>query len=243
MGRRYATGIFAVLAFALLTAGADDFWVKKEWKQWTPAECKKLLEDSPWTKRILIENETNANRLPSAANGANVDTALNKDAGEVNYLVQIRSAEPIREALIRERQIDQHYDTMTDSDKKAFDSQTDQLYKDQEDAIIVHVKYYGNRDSLNADLEKSWKSLPADTVPADVILISSNGTKATPTSYVADPNGENGFQVSFPRSGFADGLKSFKLQIPHPALGDFGGQKKMVEFRLDKMTFQGKPAF
>jgi len=249
MRRRYAAGILAVFGLAVLTASADDFWVKKDWKQWSPQECKKLLEDSPWSHRKLIENESNVSRLPSAgaqgtgAGASTADTAQNKDTGEVNYIVQMRSAAPIREALIRQAQIDRQYDKMTDADKKAFDAQMDKLYSVNDDTIAVHIRYYANRDSLGADLEKSWKSLPADTVPADVVLISSNGTKVTPRTYVADPAGKDEFDLTFPRSAFAQGLKSFKLQIPHPALGDFGASKVMVEFKLDKMTFEGKPAF
>src|SRR5579863_501134 len=82
MRRRCATGILAVFALAVLSASADDFWVKKDWKQWSAADCKKLLESSPWTVRKMVENESNVNRLPSAANGANADTAQNRDAGE-----------------------------------------------------------------------------------------------------------------------------------------------------------------
>jgi hypothetical protein len=249
MRRRYASGILAVFALAVLTATADDFWVKKDWKTWTAADCKKLLEDSPWAHRKMVENETNVSRLPSAgaqgtgAAASQADTAQNKDTGEINYVVQMRSAAPIREALIRMAQIDRQYDKMSDADKKAFDAQMEKLYGVKDDTIAVHIRYYANRDSLGSDLEKSWKSLPADTVPADMILISSNGTKVTPLTFVADPDGKTEFDMTFPRSAFAQGLKSFKLQIPNPALGDFGASKIMVEFKLDKMTFDGKPAF
>jgi len=249
MRRRYAAGILAVFALAVLTVSADDFWVKKDWKTWTAADCKKLLEDSPWAHRKLLENESNVNRLPSAGNAGvgaapgQADTAQNKDTGEVNYVVQMRSAPPIHQALIRLAQIDKQYDKMSDADKKAFDAQMDALYKVSDDTIVVHVRYYANRDSLGADLEKSWKSLPADTVPSDMALISSNGTKVTPLTFVADKDGKAEFDMTFPRKAFSDGLKSFKLQIPHPTLGDFGAQKVTVEFKLDKMTFNGKPAF
>jgi hypothetical protein len=217
--------------------------VKKDWKQWTAADCKKLLESSPWAVRKMVENESNVNRLPSAANGANADTALNRDAGEVNYVVQIRSAVPMREALIRQQQIDKQYDRMSDADKKAFDAQMDQLFSGHDDKVIVHVKYSGTRDQLASDISKSWKSIPKDTVPADMMLISSNGSRATPLTFVADPTGGDEFEMTFPRSALGEGFKSFKLQIPHPALGDFGASKVMVEFKLDKMTFEGKPAF
>ena len=197
----------------------------------------------------MMENETNVTRLPSAgtagvgASPGQADTAQNKDTGEVNYVVQIRSAAPIHEALIRQAQIDKQYDKMSDADKKAFDTQMDALYKVNDDTIAVHVRYYANRDTLGSDLEKSWKSLPSDTVPVDMALISANGTKVTPLTFVADRDGKTEFDMTFPRKAFADGLKSFKLQIPHPALGDFGASKVFVEFKLDKMAFEGKPAF
>jgi hypothetical protein len=240
---RYAFAILAVLSLTVLTTIADDFWVKKDWKQWTSTDCKKLLETSPWTVRKLVENESNVNRLPSAANGANADTAMNKDTGEVNYIVQVRSAAPIRRALIREQQIEKQYDKMTDAGKKEFDEQMNQLYSDRNDVIILHVKYSGTREQLNIDISKSWKSIPADTVPADMTLIASNGSRATPIIFSADPDGGDGFLLTYPRSMLGEGFKSFKLQIPHPALGDFGASKVYVEFKLDKMTFEGKPAF
>jgi hypothetical protein len=242
MRRRYAAGIFAVFALAVLAVRADDFWVKKDWKQWTAAECKKLLESSPWATRKMVENESNVNRLPGAANGANADVAMNKDAGEVNYIVQIRSAAPIREALIRVQQIDRQYDKLTDADKKAFDAQMEQLFGGHQDSVILHVAYSATRDMLAADLEKSWKSIPADTVPEGMILITSSGSKVTPMTFVADAQGADGFQLTFSRSSLSQGLKSFKLQIPHPALGDFGASKAYVEFKLDKMMFEGKQA-
>jgi hypothetical protein len=243
MRLRHASAILGVLILALLTAVADDFWVKKDWKQWTASDCKKLLESSPWVVRKLVENESNVNRLPSAANGANADTALNKDAGEVNYIVQIRSAAPVRRALIREQQIAHQYDTMTEAAKKDFDGQMDQIYNGRQDVIILHVKYSATRDQLAIDISKSWKSIPADTVPADMNLLASNGSKATPVVFSADPDGGDGFLLTYPRNMLGEGFKSFKLQIPHPALGDFGASKVFVEFKLDKMTFEGKPAF
>jgi hypothetical protein len=243
MQRRFALGILSVLFLAVLAVSADDFWVKKDWKQWTDADCKKLLEASPWTVRKMVENESNVNRLPGAANGANADVAQNKDAGEVNYIVQDRSAAPIRLALIREQQIQKQYDKMTDAAKKEFDGQMDQLYSNRQDVIILHVKYSGTRDQLSIDISKAWKSIPTDTVPADMNLLASNGSKATPLIFSADPDGGDGFLLTYPRSGLGEGFKSFKLQIPHPSLGDFGASKVLVEFKLDKMTFEGKPAF
>jgi hypothetical protein len=246
MQRRFAAGILAVFALAVLTAGADDFWVKKDWKTWTAADCKKLMEDSPWAKRVLHENESDVSHIPSATQGASVDKSaagLNQGAGEINYVVQIRSAEPMRHAVIRQQQIDKGYDKMSDADKKAFDAQMEQLYNRPGDPIMIHVKYYGNRPQLTTFLNNAWDSLPADTIPADLVLLPAGGGKVIPLTFMEDASGGPEFDVTFPRTALAQGLKSFKLQIPNPAMGDFGASKVIAEFKTDKMAVEGKAAF
>src|ERR1700684_3501635 len=112
MRLRHATSILVFLTLAVLAAGADDFWLKKDWKEWTPAECKKMLEDSPWTKKVLVENMPVRSRLPDAPNvtdGLNPGQAKyanDDDAGEIRYIIQLPSAAPIRQAQIRLHQID-----------------------------------------------------------------------------------------------------------------------------------------
>jgi hypothetical protein len=246
MRRRYSAGILAVFALAVLTAGADDFWVKKDWKTWTAADCKKLLEDSPWTKKVLKENSTDVTHVPSAAQGATIDKSaagLNQGAGEINYVVQVRSAEPMRHALIRQQQIDKGYDKMSDADKKAFDAQMEQLYNPPGDPIVIHVRYYANRPQLTVFLNNAWDSLPADTVPVDLVLLPAGGGKVIPLTYLQAAGGEPEFDITFPRTALAPGIKSFKLQIPNPAMGDFGSSKVIAEFKTDKMTVDGKTAF
>jgi hypothetical protein len=237
----------AIFALAVLTAAAaDDFWLHKDWKTWTVADCKKILEESPWAKRVLKENETDVGHVPSAAQGATIDKSaagLNQGAGEINYVVQIRSAEPVRHALIRQQQIEKGYDKMSDADKKTFDAQMEQQYNPPGDPIMIHVRYYGNRPQLTTFLNNAWDSLPADTVPADMVLLPAGGGKVIPTTFVEDASGGPEFDITFPRSAMAAGIKSFKLQIPNPAMGDFGSSKVMAEFKTDKMSVDGKPAF
>ena len=241
--------IFATIVLTVLTAWADDFWIKKNWKQWTAAECTKLLEDSPWAKRVLVENEVVRSRLPDAPNvtdGLNpgqAKYAADDDAGEISYIVQILSSPPIRQALIRQTQINRQYDKMNDADRKAFDTQIQTQFPLSTDVVALRVRYTADREPLGTDLAKWWKGLPPKTVPADIILITSNGVKVAPLSYAADSMGGGDFDLTFPRSVFEVGLKFFKLQIPSPKLGDYGAKKALAEFKLDKMVFEGKPAF
>jgi hypothetical protein len=246
MRTRHAVSFIVVFALAVLAAGADDFWIHKDWKTWTAADCKKLLEDSPWTKKVLKENASDVTHVPSAAQGATVDKAaagLNQGAGEIDYVVQIRSAEPMRHALIRQQQIDKGYDKMSDADKKAFDAQMEQIYNPPDDPIVIHVRYYANRPQLTALLDNAWSSRPGDAVPADLVLLPAGGGKIVPLTYLLDQSGLPEFDVTFPRNALEPKVKSFKIQIPTPPLGDFGASKTTAEFKTDKMSVDGKQPF
>jgi hypothetical protein len=83
--------LIAILALATLTANASDFWLTKDWHQWTKDECTTILNDSPWTRV------------------------------EGNYTAQLRSSLPIREAVVRQLEIAQQYDQKTAAQQKAFD--------------------------------------------------------------------------------------------------------------------------
>ena len=58
--------VFLCLA-GLFVAGVclgEDFWIKKEYMQWSDEEIKKLMTDSPWAKDVTVS-------APPAALGGN----------------------------------------------------------------------------------------------------------------------------------------------------------------------------
>ena len=48
MSRRCISAVLAVAILAALTVDASDFWISKDWKQWSKGECESLLANSPW---------------------------------------------------------------------------------------------------------------------------------------------------------------------------------------------------
>src|SRR5437867_12505383 len=55
--RRDMRRILFLCFSGLLAAGAalaEDFWVNKEYMQWSDAEVKKLMTNSPWAKEITL---------------------------------------------------------------------------------------------------------------------------------------------------------------------------------------------
>ncbi|HET9401602.1 MAG TPA: hypothetical protein VFO34_11700 [Candidatus Acidoferrales bacterium] len=242
MRRRQLILLIGILGFATLAAKADDFWAKKDSTQWSKDECRKLLTDSPWAKRAIVENNNSNTSMPSASRDAGSSGGANYGTGEIDYRVQLRSAAPVHQALIRQRQLDANYDAMSAADKKAFDAKTDAMFTDiTDDVVAVHVNYSANRDELANVIAQTWRNVGEGTVPADLCIIGDGNKKVTAVKYAASPDSSE-FDALFPRSAVG-GAKSIKIQIPSPPIGDFGGKLVNIEFKLDKMTFNGKPSF
>jgi hypothetical protein len=235
---------------AVLTARADDFWVNKDWKTWSKAECKKMLEDSPWAKRFLIENNNSNAQLPNV-NGTDRPTSgfNNAGTGEVAYYIQLLSAAPVREAFVRQQQIEQKYDKMSNVGKNAFDAKIEQQMKSTKgDVIAIRVVIEANKPDLGEAVTDFWQSLPRNIVPANLYLITEKGTKVPPLTFSFVEGTETEFDVTFPRNAGGEPLiapeaKSMKVQFPNPAFGDFPEKTVAVEYRFDKMMWNGKLAF
>jgi hypothetical protein len=254
MKRLFAVGMLAFFGLAVAAYAADDWWVKKDWKEWTESDCKKILQDSPWAKRVLVEHENNAGHLPSASKDTGVSTdvmasAQNSGTGEINYFFQFRSAEPIRHAYMRQQQLQQNYAGMNADQKKAFDTKIEDLVKTPPpDVIALHVTFTANRTFLAEMVADTWKRMEPGKVPKDFYLITDKGVHVAPSSFSFTEGVENEFDITFPRTLngepiFGPGAKSIKIQFVNPAMGDFGADKKTFEFKLDKMMLDGKLVF
>jgi hypothetical protein len=91
-----------LVSFAL---PAQDFWTQKSYKQWTKGEIVKIISDSPWAQVREVEADiTNSGSVP-------------------NVTIRLRSAIPIRQALVRLRQIEAKYDKMDEKKRADFDQQ------------------------------------------------------------------------------------------------------------------------
>lgn len=257
--RRSVVAVLAILSLAVLTVRAEDFWVKKEWKQWSKDECNKILQDSPWTKKWAKSSVNVSAALPGNS-GASSEGAGGERAPEVHYIVQFRSSLPVREAVVRLQQI-QGYSKLTDEEKKAFDAKAETYFNNSyDDVILVHVDYGSNVQTFERDMAVYWKNIREDSVPVDFYLINERGDRVSPARFVSPKNGSYAFDLIFPRLKnnepvIRDSDKQFSIQFVNPAVGNqnsasldpsiavFGRERVLVQFRVDKMIFHGKPSF
>jgi hypothetical protein len=105
-------------------AFAQDFWVKKQFNQWSDEEVKKFMKDSPWAKDVTLAT--------GAPSGGNLDMGAGGGggggdegggdagggggggrggggggrgggAGSMNLVVSWRSALPVKQAVVRSK--------------------------------------------------------------------------------------------------------------------------------------------
>lgn len=153
-------GLAALAAAQVKPAAADS-----SYQQWTKTDVIKLLSDSPWSKtqtqRVMRRGQV---RSIAGQNEDGVGTRLGQlstaeDAYEYNFTMRLRSALPVRQAIVRLVQLDSGYDQMDKAARKAFDAQTRELLECKEcaDYYVVSVGFASSNNSVT-DLIYEWFS-------------------------------------------------------------------------------------
>ena len=119
------TGFFA-------TSFAQGDWARKPFSEWTKSEAESVLNDSPWVAhqelRIKFDKETQKaagsySGVSSAADAQSRTEVTSQIPVDFIFTLRLRSALPIREALVRLRQL-QDTSKMSEKDQAAFETQT-----------------------------------------------------------------------------------------------------------------------
>jgi hypothetical protein len=236
---------FAVSVIFLAASSAafgKDFWENKQYEKWSSKECNKMLSDSPWARDYTLQKSD----VFSAARETNNSQPL-----YVKYLVQIRSALPVRQAMVRQMQIAQNYDKLAPEQQQKFDQSAKSfLSTNFTDAVILFVTYETNSPSNDRELARYWQSRTMDLLKNYVFLRNSRGDQAPLAQFSASQGAERSFQLIFPRQingqpfiGPED--KSFQLEFTYPALGSQSEGTKFeegtayIEFKPKNMVFEG----
>jgi hypothetical protein len=187
-----------------------------------------VLQDSPWSKHWAKGQVTTSAALPGVS-GAGREGAAGENAPQINYYLQIRSAMPVREAVIRDAQLQGSYDSMSDADKKAFDARSAQfLNRVYSDVIVLHVLYSSNIQTFERQLADHWQNIRADAVPEDFYLITERGDRISPVHFSSPKGGAYEFDMAFPRLVNGEPIihpddKTFQIQFVNPAVGRQAG--------------------
>ncbi|MGH9769375.1 MAG: hypothetical protein ACREAB_18275, partial [Blastocatellia bacterium] len=158
------------------------------------------------------------------------------------YKVQLRSAPPVRQAIVRQQMIAEKYDQMSPEKKQEFDERAGKfLTADFNEMVMVHVSYNASVQVYDRDLARYWHSQTTETLKNTTFLIASDGEQIQPMQYTASTGAGREFQLIFPRTINGQPLigpkdKSIKIEFKHPRVGNEGEARVLLEFKADKMT-------
>jgi len=127
-------GIATILVvFAAAIAGyAQSVWTGKPFTQWSRSDAESVLNDSPWSSHQEVrmqfekEKQTAAGSYSgvSAAAAAGSQTEVMSDLPvDFVFTLRLRSALPVRQALVRLKQLEADSKKLSQKDAETFDAQ------------------------------------------------------------------------------------------------------------------------
>jgi hypothetical protein len=221
--------------------GENHFWNKKDFRLWSQKECKKLLENSPWSTRYVMSPYVMSPTENRAPFGANETLPI------VTYLVQLRSAEPIRKALARQIMISQQHNNLSSEKKQQMEDDIRDLLSGKPlDKVVFHIKATVSATRLgmaDVELAEYWLRQTTEQLKKSVFLMVDNGEKipierfvprkdisqlqneGRKKNYLSVLRNSIEFDFIFPRQiGSKDiltaGDKTLKLEFLHPLVGN-----------------------
>jgi len=230
----------AALVFALGTPAQirQPSWQARLWAQWTHQEATAVLNDSPWVSNQVLRRDM---RIFTDGSGAPVRAFGNISA-------QFFSALPVRQARIRQMQIDRDYDDLSREQRALFDLFTMDCLQPGAfaDRIVVHVRVGGNDHAYRrADTIYEWPGQKNALPAGQAFLLLSGGARlpsldaeriATPR---CGPSDERDFHFVFPRT--KNGRPVISEKEKKIAVELAGGLR--FEFDLQRLGYGGKTEF
>ncbi|MCL2878296.1 MAG: hypothetical protein FWF13_05900 [Acidobacteria bacterium] len=230
-----STKVFSLISIFLFAGVvmAKEFWESKDFSKWSQKECQKMLNDSPWAKEL--------NLTGSMGFGGGGTAATDSYAPYVKYNIQLRSAAPIRQAIVRQMQIAQKYDSLPADRKQVFDQNNEAfLAGASPDYVMVFVTFETNNRDYLRDLLRHWETQTTELLQNSVYLSNSKAKKVPIYQYIPGSGSSQEFQFIFPRKVdggelLDPGDKSLQLEFDYPVIGRIGDGRGFIEFKTDKM--------
>src|SRR5258708_6904893 len=123
--------VFGVSA-AAIAAFAQSVWTDKPFTQWSRSDAESVLNDSPWSSHQEVrmqfekEKQTAAGSYSgvSAASAAGSQVEVTSDLPvDFVFTLRLRSALPVRQALVRLKQLEADSKKLNQKDAETFDAQ------------------------------------------------------------------------------------------------------------------------
>ena len=231
----------SALLLVLTASAMAQLWIKKPYSEWSKGDCKKMLTDSPW-----IGKEGTVQPIQQSVTELTAEASGRESALEIKYVAQLRSALPIRQAVVRQAQLDNKYDQMTPEKKAEFDKNAAAfLHAEFPDHVLINVTYESNVPLRDRELAIYWQKQAQSDYQSKFALIGSGGRIVNPLKFEAAQGGGREFQVIFPRHVGGEPLigpedKELTLEFIAPEILNQGSRKFRIVYRVKNMIVDGK---
>ena len=203
-----------VLAAAIASGIAADFWVSKPFQTWDEKECKRVLTKSPWAFSNAFGTVANIGVIEVGAAGER----------ETNVIFRFRflSAKPVRMALVRLQALGRPGGTPAAQMQQVVDSPAD-----PQDRIALQLEFEVEPPSSMESREIHSFLLNATIADFrnDTRLDSSAGVSLSPVEYLAPTRQRTNPALIFPRLN----------DKGQPA---FSGDEKWISFKTKILTYR-----
>lgn len=239
--------IVAIAALIFLTlplAAAQEFWQTKNFSDWSKAETEKMLHDSPWAQQVTLSQvvmtgfSTGIKGVTGVGNPAAVSEAQHSELPRLTYTAQLRSAMPLRQAIVRQRQFAEDYDGKPPDQRAALDAKTNAYLARTQDDIVIYVAIDSNVVNYTNQARRYWKQQTYDLLKNKVFLTIGR-ERLAPVGFAAT---DDAFQFNFERPAAMPREGSITLEFTHPPIGALSTEQVRIEFKLNKMMLNGEPA-
>lgn len=222
----------SLLCLAVPLAAMGDFWARKPYQNWSAEETRRMLEESPWATTLTLGGIQTGTPSSRGHNGE-----METDPS-ITYILQFRSALPIREAQVRSSQLNSHYEKMNVEQKAAFDASAGKfLAVTFPDRVVVAVTFHTNVQEYESLLRNHWASKSLAKLSMSVYL-DTNTERLSLLSYSFK---EDTFQFTFPRPKQVQPDEKVSVEFVHPKISAIGQQRILQTFSLKKMLVNGAP--
>lgn len=223
--RRFVISVLSFFLLANMGIGlAGGFWDKKDYREWSKSECRRILEDSPWVQKNVFKDFGYA--------GAGIGLIE-----ETQYVVRLYSALPVRQAIVRLSQISANYAGLPPEQQIAFDKSSGETLSSSaySDKIVFSIKYSDEK------LGNYWLTYRHTK---DVFIYGNNGKRVHLIDYSCD-TANSEFRFVFPRLQEGHPIitpedKMLTLQFPTEHLLVFSPMaNQKFQFKVNAMLFHG----
>jgi len=197
-----------------------------------------MLEESPWATILKLGGVQTSITSGDSPNNRGNRGEMEADPS-ITYVLQFRSALPIRQAQVRTSQLNSKYDKMSAEQKAAFDASADKfLAATFPDRVVVAVTFQANVQENEGALRNYWASQSLAKLSMSVYL----NTEAERLSLLGYSCKDDTFQFTFPRPKQLHPNEKVGVEFVHPRINVISQQRILQEFSLKKMLVNGEPA-